>query len=458
MIDIVTSLLTSAASVVKTTDEKRWIDQLAERLVGVPTIGLAGRVSSGKSTLVNALVGAQVAPTDAGECTRVATLYECGAPECFDVIGFGGQRLRLPELAPAQLGMPLDDIDFAVAYTPQSRLRDRYRVIDTPGLSSHEITSERATRRALVDHGGLPQPEVTLFLVEGGHVRQDEAEFMRAMGASRVNTILVISRADIAGDGVMGEEDPFDVATRHAQRLLHERRDLASAAIPVAGLMAESAEVGISEHEAATLARLDGVDEFDLMADIDGGSADPTLMNLYTKIGLYGVVHGRLAASGGAIRLSDWLIERSGLQALHRAIDDRFRLTGPVLKARTALDALQHQAWRSSARAEILTLIEEAELDPRLHCLREVVALDRLVQSAPTSPLLDELERLLHSDNTESRVGVAAGSGADEIRDAAIQRISSCRTMKLTTFSGVEREALTVLERSYQLAMGEVAR
>jgi hypothetical protein len=35
-------------------------------------------VKAGKSTLLNALVGEQVAPTDAGECTRVVTWYRDG--------------------------------------------------------------------------------------------------------------------------------------------------------------------------------------------------------------------------------------------------------------------------------------------------------------------------------------------------------------------------------------------
>ena len=33
-------------------------------------VAIAGRVKAGKSTLLNALVGERLAPTDAGECTR----------------------------------------------------------------------------------------------------------------------------------------------------------------------------------------------------------------------------------------------------------------------------------------------------------------------------------------------------------------------------------------------------
>ena len=38
-------------------------------------VAIAGKVKAGKSTLLNALVGEEIAPTDAGECTRVVTWY-----------------------------------------------------------------------------------------------------------------------------------------------------------------------------------------------------------------------------------------------------------------------------------------------------------------------------------------------------------------------------------------------
>ena len=41
-------------------------------------MAIAGRVKAGKSTLLNALVGERLAPTDAGECTRIVTWYRKG--------------------------------------------------------------------------------------------------------------------------------------------------------------------------------------------------------------------------------------------------------------------------------------------------------------------------------------------------------------------------------------------
>ena len=57
----------------------RWLHGAScDRLDEPLRVAIAGKVKAGKSTLLNALVGEQVAPTDAGECTRVVTWYRDG--------------------------------------------------------------------------------------------------------------------------------------------------------------------------------------------------------------------------------------------------------------------------------------------------------------------------------------------------------------------------------------------
>ena len=46
-----------------------------------PRIVVVGRLKSGKSTLVNALIGAPVAETAALEATNVVTVFQYGAPD-----------------------------------------------------------------------------------------------------------------------------------------------------------------------------------------------------------------------------------------------------------------------------------------------------------------------------------------------------------------------------------------
>ena len=49
-----------------------------ERMDEPIRVAIAGKVKAGKSTLLNALVGEELAPTDAGECTRIVTWYRDG--------------------------------------------------------------------------------------------------------------------------------------------------------------------------------------------------------------------------------------------------------------------------------------------------------------------------------------------------------------------------------------------
>jgi GTPase SAR1 family protein len=52
---------------------------MRDRLDEPLRVAIAGMVKAGKSTLLNAIIGEEVAPTDAGECTRVIIWYRHGA-------------------------------------------------------------------------------------------------------------------------------------------------------------------------------------------------------------------------------------------------------------------------------------------------------------------------------------------------------------------------------------------
>ena len=45
----------------------------ARRLAQPLRIAVAGMVKAGKSTLLNAIIGEEIAPTDTGECTSIVT-------------------------------------------------------------------------------------------------------------------------------------------------------------------------------------------------------------------------------------------------------------------------------------------------------------------------------------------------------------------------------------------------
>ena len=72
------------------------VEAIADRMLATPSLVVAGPVSSGKSTLVNALVGRRVAPTGAGECTGLTAHYVRGPADRLDVVLADGTRRPLP--------------------------------------------------------------------------------------------------------------------------------------------------------------------------------------------------------------------------------------------------------------------------------------------------------------------------------------------------------------------------
>ena len=78
LIDRTRAALAQAIDVYRGTEYHGRLTALRDRLDEPLRVAVAGRVKAGKSTLLNALVGERLAPTDAGECTRVVTWYQDG--------------------------------------------------------------------------------------------------------------------------------------------------------------------------------------------------------------------------------------------------------------------------------------------------------------------------------------------------------------------------------------------
>src|SRR5690606_15825912 len=75
----VRSLLTQATQVYQETPAAaERLNAVLSRLDEPLRVAIAGKVKAGKSTLLNALVGEELAPTDAGECTKIVTWYRDG--------------------------------------------------------------------------------------------------------------------------------------------------------------------------------------------------------------------------------------------------------------------------------------------------------------------------------------------------------------------------------------------
>ena len=92
--------------------------EVLRRLSAPLQVAVAGRIKSGKSTLVNALIGRRVAPTDVGECTRLVTRFQYGTVDRVEVIFTDGRKQVLPfdagGMIPATLDVNFDEVSHLV--------------------------------------------------------------------------------------------------------------------------------------------------------------------------------------------------------------------------------------------------------------------------------------------------------------------------------------------------------
>ncbi len=395
-------VLARAIDVYRGTGHDAHLVAVRNRLDEPLRVAVAGRVKSGKSTLLNALVGERLAPTDAGECTRIVTWYRDG--HTYQVMVYPRQgephQLRFHRDDDAievdLAGLDPLDVDQITVTWPSQALRTA-TLIDTPGIGSlSEQVSQRAWELLAADDEETPADAV-LYLMR--HLHAGDVEFLRAFldtEVSRpnpVNAIGVLSRADEIG---VGRVDAMASARRIAARMATDPsvRRVVQTVVPVAGLLAETA-VTLTETEVGQLRRIAEVDvreadELLLTADRfvermpELGLTSLEREGLLRRFGLFGI---RLAtamlrrdSSLTATELARDLADRSGIGELREVLRSLFFERRDVLKSRSALlaiDALVRSHPRpgsDSIAAEVEEIVASAHPFNELRVLSSVRA------------------------------------------------------------------------------------
>jgi len=421
------------------------LERIGRRLNQPMRIALAGTLKAGKSTLVNALVGEGIAPTDATEATRIVTWFRHGPTPKVTANHRGGRRSNVPIVRdPLDRGLtfdfamldPDDVIDLDVEW-PAAELIDA-TIIDTPGTSSLSRDVSARTLRLLVPDDGAPRVDAVVFLLRT--LNSADIALLKQIGqlvggsSGALGVIGVASRADEIGAGrIDAMMSAKDVAQRFTVEM--DRTGICQAVVPVSGLLALTART-LRQNEFVALQKLAGVESADLakaMLSVDRFVREDTSLPvdaatraaLLDRFGMFGIrisIAVLRAGVGDSVALADELLERSGLVALRDVIDQQFAQRADLLKAHTALLTLRQFVRRNPVYATPQIV---ADIDPLLadtHAFEELRLLSQLRsrQSTLNEAEMASLRRLIGGSGTDaaSRLGLQPDTPHDGPRAA----------------------------------------
>lgn len=428
-------------------------------------VALAGRVKAGKSTLLNALVGRRVAATDAGECTRVVTWYAYGEKAQSVAWLRSRQQRALPlterdgSLVPDLGFLRADDLDRLRVELPTAWLAEM-TLIDTPGMGSLSETVGQRTQDFLADDSVGAGVDAVVYLLR--HLHTSDVDFLevfhdaQASQATPVNAVGVLSRADEIGGGrpdAIGQARRVAAGYRRDPRI----RGLVHTVVPVAGLLAEAA-VSLRPEDVAALTALAACGDAltapmllsttRFVAPTAPVSVPPEVRHrLLGLLGMYGVRFGldairRGAGSIGADELTQLLTNASGLPRLRRLLLTQFAERRDVLKADSALRAID-----ATARADPIPVAPDLrrrveQLRAGAHELAEIRLLTELrTGRVPASPeQLSWLERLLGGYGTAAPVRLGLPP------DAPTAEVAAANTTHHARWQRIARNPLTAPE------------
>jgi len=470
-----------------------------ERFSAPMRVAIVGRVSSGKSTLANALLGCRIVATGVEELTyNVNWLRHAAVPDV--TVHFKDYRTpehrSLDELEALtvrsdQFRELLSEIDYLVISDPNPYLK-AFDLIDTPGLDSHFSEDSANTMRFL----GLDEAKVravtvehaakadALVLVFARGAASGEAELLRdfqrndsvSSAASPLTAVGVLTKVEQYWDPDQ-QPDPMRTGQRLAERLMEEGG--ASRYLyhlyPVASLVGEAA-VTFDAEDLADLTALAAVDPAELedslgfgpgfANDEQSGLPVPAARRrvLFDRFSAYGIALACSLVRDGAAderTLRTELAARSGMTDFRRSLVDHFGRRADLIK-------LQHLTGQVRDIPELFAdplqpgdracldaaIAEVTQLEYKEHAFRELAVLRSFYKKElPVSDAeAEELARVFGESGTSAaaRLGLPETATSAELRDRAYQRHAYWSARTVEGLAGPLHHAGMVLRRSYE--------
>lgn len=476
-------------------DPAQQVGQIRDRLSEPLRVAIAGRLKAGKSTLVNALIGRRVAPTAVGECTRVVTRFRYGPADRIDVVCRDGERRSLPldddGMIPQRLGVPAGRVAYVDVTLTSEKLRD-LTVVDTPGLASTDTgVSERAHEAVGTATGTAPfdadiddassaevaAAEAVVYVFTQA-VRADDAQALDAfraasarLSSSPINAIGVLGKVDTL---VAGAADPWPVAGPLAAQQAALLGRTVSDVVPVAGLLAETAEAGrltgADGNALRELARMPAdrlrllLASADLFRTRPGPLGTEQRERLLDLLDLYGIGFALAQYAAQPALPTGELVRRleaaSGLPRLVNTLEETFRWRSDAIKAGWALSRLDRLAGRvrdPRDRDRLRDTVQRLLRDPAYHRLRLLDAAQRVATGDVPMPAdwEAELTRLATSGDPRWILRLPA-AGPGELAAAATAAAGRWRVYAVAGAGPAQSRIAQVAHRGFQLLAQDI--
>ena len=187
-------------------------------------VAIAGEFSTGKSTLINALLGKALLPTALEACTAVVTRIRRAEadeePGVLVTFSRSGTRRVAEEALRSSLtfqGQAGDDfpVEAEVLLPAGTFLDHGIEIVDTPGVNDPEARGEQVTL------GFLPKADAIIFVTHAARAfKESEIDFLRDRvgDQDRGRVLFVVNACDLIEE----DEDREDLRER-AHQLLHEK-------------------------------------------------------------------------------------------------------------------------------------------------------------------------------------------------------------------------------------------
>ena len=205
--DKLRSFLKQVAPTLETYGKKSIVSEIDKAITTIEdsaTVLFCGEFKRGKTSLVNAIIGTELCPTDIGIATSVVTTIKYGAVKkavryygnlLENADSLKSEEIEWEDIDKYTMGdvLEIDNTILVELSYPSPFLKNGITIIDTPGIGGLD------PRHAILTHMALPKADVIVFVTDAGEpLTQSELEFYesKVLSCGKQNVVLV-NKSDI---------------------------------------------------------------------------------------------------------------------------------------------------------------------------------------------------------------------------------------------------------------------